>query len=686
VTDTVRPGSLVTVWEGGELMLGVVAGEEKRRVRLILEGGREIRVQPARIGWEVEDGGPVPGTTVEARRQAGRRVEHIERDVAGRTQSIDVPVLWEIAYEEAANSARGRTDFDTEELADLALDDRSGAAMAALVRALRADGLHFTRKGERWEPRRPEQVAELRLERERVKTRESETSSFFEALRGAVRDGQLRASGGEFEARYLEALRQLAIHDEDTPEAARDLALAALEASGLRHDRPHEGAFRLCRLAGVFAHADVNLQVLRYDLRIEFPPAVLEHAAAAARRGWSKEGREDLTGLETLTIDGPSTREVDDALSAEPIEGGLRIGVHIADPGAWVEPGDPVDGEAQARGLTHYHPDLRLPMFPSVLSEESASLLEGVERPALSFIVDLDDAGGVRASRVVRSVIQVKARMDYDAADRAAESSGTWAGLVARLVRFGDLREQARLARGAISIRIPEIDLHVGPDGRVELERIDPASPSRRAVSEAMVLAGEVGAALCVASGIPAIFRRQAAAELPQGIEGGVVSEPIAARRVRRVLTRAESSVRPGPHHGLGLPAYVQVTSPLRRFQDLATQRQIGAHLAGRPAPYDGSAMQRIAATTEQVELEARRAERAAEDYWMLRYLEGSVGETIEALVVESDPRPIVLLLETLREQPLPSLAGVEAGTPVRLVVQRVNPRAGLLVLRLADG
>ena len=47
------PGALVTVWEGGELSLGVVAGEEKRRVRLVLASGREIRVQPARIGWEI---------------------------------------------------------------------------------------------------------------------------------------------------------------------------------------------------------------------------------------------------------------------------------------------------------------------------------------------------------------------------------------------------------------------------------------------------------------------------------------------------------------------------------------------------------------------------------------------------------------------------------------------------------
>jgi exoribonuclease-2 len=120
----------------------------------------------------------------------------------------------------------------------------------------------------------------------------------------------------------------------------------------------------------------------------------------------------------------------------------------------------------------------------------------------------------------------------------------------------------------------------------------------------------------------------------------------------------------------------------LRRFQDLATHRQIAAHLAGESLPYDADALQRIAATTEQAEIDARRAERAAEEYWLLRYLERSSGEIVEALVVETEPRPVVQLAETLREQPMPSLAGVEPGQRVDLRVERVNPRAGLLVLR----
>lgn len=141
-------------------------------------------------------------------------------------------------------------------------------------------------------------------------------------------------------------------------------------------------------------------------------------------------------------------------------------------------------------------------------------------------------------------------------------------------------------------------------------------------------------------------------------------------------------SLAPGPHASLGLAAYIQVTSPLRRYQDLVMHRQIGAHIAGEAPPYDLEALQRIAATTERAEADARRAERARDDYWLLRYLEGRTGEEVEATVVETAPRTIVQLDETLWERPMPSLKNMEAGQRVRLWIERVNPRAGMLVLR----
>jgi exoribonuclease-2 len=151
---------------------------------------------------------------------------------------------------------------------------------------------------------------------------------------------------------------------------------------------------------------------------------------------------------------------------------------------------------------------------------------------------------------------------------------------------------------------------------------------------------------------------------------------------VRKRLQRAEAGLRAGPHASLGLPAYLQATSPLRRYQDLVIHRQLAAHLDGVPPPYDADAMQRILGTTELAERNARLAERNRAEFWGLRYLEARAGQWLEACVVEVDPRTVVQLAETLREQPMPGLRGVEPGQQVRVRVERVVPRAGLLILR----
>jgi hypothetical protein len=109
------------------------------------------------------------------------------------------------------------------------------------------------------------------------------------------------------------------------------------------------------------------------------------------------------------------------------------------------------------------------------------------------------------------------------------------------------------------------------------------------------------------------------------------------------------------------------------------------SRLAGRPPCYDRAALLRILATTERAEADARSAEEAAKQFWLLRYLESFTGRILEALVVETDPRPVVQLEESLREQPVPGLAGAEPGQRVRVEVVRVEPRAGILVLRPVD-
>jgi exoribonuclease-2 len=321
-------------------------------------------------------------------------------------------------------------------------------------------------------------------------------------------------------------------------------------------------------------------------------------------------------------------------------------------------------------------------MLPPAISEQAASLIAGEERPALSFLVDLAADGEVERFEVAPSIVRSARRLSYVEADRGM---GGGDPLLEHLAAIGRARQAARVRAGAVAIRSPEVDVHVDEEGRPVLHRIPAESPSRLAVTEAMVLAGAIAARLCLEAGIGAIYRRQAApGEPPRPPEGGAW-DPASVRRARRAMRRAEIGLEPGPHAGLGLDAYVQASSPLRRYQDLAVHRQLSSWLRGEPPCYDTEALRRIASTTERAEADARRAEEAADDYWLLRYLERFVGQALEATVVEVDPRPVVQLDETLREQYVKGLADPEPGGRVRVEVVRVEPRAGLLSLRPVD-
>jgi exoribonuclease-2 len=670
-------GSLVAWWNEGELQCAVLGGEEKRRVWLVGADGRESRVTPARVAFVIEGGGASPGRSPEERQQAGARAAEMSRRVSELAESCEVAVVWELALQEEG-------PFDVAALAELAFGTRAGPERAALIRALQIDRVHFARKGEDWEPRPADAVESLLLERRRAVERTEQKRRLFEGLRGLVKGRPFEPADDETERRYLAALDEFAMCDFEASEGARSLATEALSESGIRSDRPHEGAFKLLRQLGRYASDDENLHVRRYGLRDEFPRTVLDHAEAAASRELDAGERRDLTALEAVTIDSVRTREIDDALTVEPrTGGGWLLGVHIADPAARIEPGDPIDEEALRRGITHYLPQGKLLMIPEAISERAASLTAGEERPALSFMVELGPDGAVAGFEIVRSMIRPRARLSYEDADRAMQDGGgPYEELLRSVDRATGLLERRRREAGAVRIVSDEVDVFVDGDGGVVLERQPAESPARRAVSEAMVLAGSLAARFCVEHELPAIYRRQAASEPPIDVPPDGSWDAVSAFDARRRMRRGEVGLEPGSHYGLGLEAYAQATSPLRRFQDLATHRQIRARLAGEPPPYDREGLQRILAATEQAELDARRIERASNRYWLLRYLEQQRARTVPAVVLAVEPRTVIQLEETLIEQPLPSLKGVEPGQRVELEVRRVNPRADLLSLR----
>ena len=168
--------------------------------------------------------------------------------------------------------------------------------------------------------------------------------------------------------------------------------------------------------------ADVALMGLlyRYRLEPEAPADVVAAAEAApdiaAVIAAELPRRRDLRALTLMTIDGPSTKDIDDAVYCFEADddGALRVIVAIADVGALVVEGSVLDRDARHRATTVYLPDRVLPMLPRRLSEDRLSLVPHEERLCLCCELRIDVDGVVTAVDVQEGVMKSAARLTYD--------------------------------------------------------------------------------------------------------------------------------------------------------------------------------------------------------------------------------------------------------------------------------
>lgn len=374
-----------------------------------------------------------------------------------------------------------------------------------------------------------------------------------------------RLAGGRLELDQLEpALRQ---------------SLSALHLGSDRGDLRHLllalgqwDAHRLQSLEGTTWSTGFNAELM----------AEAERLLGAADGDQPGDGqRLDLCAQHVVTIDDDDTRDIDDGLALERLaDGRQRIWIHVADPGRLVAAESPLDLEARRRGSSLYLAGGILPMFPECLSTGPFSLRQGSRTAAWSLWAELDDAGAIAASGISRSWVKPAYRLSYGDADElvdlAPREDPDLADLDALLAR----RRRWRQQRGALLMDLPEGRIRCR-DGEPVLEISDP-SPSRQLVAEAMILAGAVAAAVGQEHGLALPYRSQLPAELPPQADLEALPEgAVRFAAIKRCLSRGLMGSRPAPHFSLGLPAYVQATSPIRRYGDLVVQRQLAALQSG---------------------------------------------------------------------------------------------------------
>jgi exoribonuclease-2 len=424
---------------------------------------------------------------------------------------------------------------------------------------------------------------------------------------------------------------------------------------------------------------DQNVLLLRHQVPDAFGRDTHAHEVAvveAARdtsslQAQTKAGRADFTQLDTCTIDDPDTLDIDDALSIEQIPGGWRVGIHIADVAEYVKDSDPLDSEAFRRGQTLYLPDRKIPMVPETLSNGIASLVAGELRPAVSVMVDLDDSAYVRTFKLTTSLLKVRRRLSYEQVDALFETD---TGLSAMLSLARRLKQQ-RLDAGALVFNVPDIKVRVDDSGSVAVKRTPNDTDSHVLVSEMMILANRLVAEWFIEHKVPALYRVQSAPDEPMTLVG---YDPVTFYRLRRLIKRTEVSITPRPHAGLGIKAYVQMTSPIRRYADLTAHRQIRGVLAGTGPEYSEEDVRSIMNAGERAAEVATLVQRDAQRYWMLKYLKGLTGQTVPALVLDRrDESYVVQLVDYLIETPVAARSEhrYEVGESLLAKIVDVDPR-----------
>ena len=393
-----------------------------------------------------------------------------------------------------------------------------------------------------------------------------------------------------------------------------DKVVVRLDAWESRHINPEGDIIEVLGPASM-PGIDMLSIIRKYHLPSEFPKDVLDQAERISEQVEARqlEGREDLREEFIVTIDPDDARDFDDAIQVEKTTSGWRLGVHIADVAAYVEPMSALDREARMRGNSVYLPDRVIPMLPERLSNGVCSLNPGVDRLTHSVFVQFDKHGEVKSTRFARSVIRSAHRLTYKQAygiltapprDRLGERLHVAWELAALLRR-------KRFQHGSLDLDFPEVKVWVDKERHsVRLERIE-NDESHQLIEEFMLAANEAVARELKKRAVPTIYRvhenpdpeklaeyrefvlsfsyrvgdlthRAELQRLLASIRGKPEEQALKVALLKS-LKRARYSAQPLGHYGLAKANYLHFTSPIRRYADLVAHRALGRD--GTPSP-----------------------------------------------------------------------------------------------------
>ncbi|KAJ1384391.1 Ribonuclease II/R, conserved site [Sesbania bispinosa] len=351
------------------------------------------------------------------------------------------------------------------------------------------------------------------------------------------------------------------------------------------------------------------------------------------------QSRIDLRNLCIFTIDPSTATDLDDALSIEKLpNGNFRVGIHIADASYFVVPDSALDREAQFRSTSVYMLQKKLPMLPAIFSENVGSLNPGVDRLAVSMLLDITVTGDVVDRWIGRTVIQSCCKLSYELAQDIIdgtfdfESSNfyeddypkvhgrfEWPEVITSLKSLYEISKvlkHKRFTYGALRLDNPKVVILFDENGIPYDSMFSEQRESNFLVEEYMLLANVTAAeVICRAYPDVALLRRHPEPNMRKLKEfmafcqkHGLELDTSSSGQFHRSLEQIKEKLKDDPvlydilisfatrpmqlasyvcsgdlkdndhewgHYALAVPFYTHFTSPLRRYPDIVVHRTL---------------------------------------------------------------------------------------------------------------
>ena len=604
-------GKTIEYIDQGRIICSLCLQDKGSRLALLTTQNREINLSLKRVFListsTIDPIRPREGLIIRL-----RQIEELRKQLKNE---VNVSDLWELVRDE-------NESFDFKYLTHLCFgEDITDDHISGLVRALFEDNLYFKIKDGRFIPCSEKKIEQIILQREEERIKEEKIRIGSSWLRDVLQNKKVQDP--EEKQQIVSALIDLVLYGKESLDF--NFSRELLTRTGVTDTQ--ETRKILVRL-GVW-DKDEPLELLRLKIRTVFSDRLIREAEVIKEETeFNTLGREDLRDLECFTIDGSHTKDFDDALSMDTQGEYTRIGIHISDVTEFVLPDSELDKEALLRASSLYLPQRQISMIPEKLSHDATCLKQGVDRPAISLLANFDRQGNLYNYRFVLSVINVKKQLTYDGVNERINED-----TFSQLYRLCEGLRRKRIEQGAMILSLPDLFIEIDCGTPVSLRLLSQETPSRKMVAELMILYNWLAARFCRDNNIPTLYRTQKAPS--EVLTMGDKDYTHYVFKQRRKIHRLVIDTKPAPHSGVGMDVYTAVSSPIRRYLDLAVQRQIKGFLSDGVPLYNREELDQIRMRVDPILKDLNAVRQSRIRYWILKYLMGQLNRTFNAIVID---------------------------------------------------